>query len=191
MSSIIAAIVASKYLLLFVGAFTEGPLVMMGAGFLVHIGQVAFWPAYLSIVAGDFAADLAWYWIGYFGARGAIERYGHWIGVTPRIVENVADLFKKYDTKILTVSKLTMGFGTGTATLLTAGMLRISFLKYSVVNLLAGFAWTLILILAGYFFGNLYALIPFSYRIVAMFITLAAFFFGLRTFSRYIGGKVN
>ncbi|MCX6787649.1 MAG: DedA family protein [Candidatus Kaiserbacteria bacterium] len=190
-SSIIVALAASKYILLFIGTFTEGPLVMMGSGFLLHLGQVEFWPAYLAMVAGDFVADLAWYWIGYFAARSAIERFGHWVGVTPRSIEHMELLFKKYDTKILTISKLTMGFGTGTATLLAAGMLRIPFARYATVNLLAGFAWTLFLMTLGYFFGNLYALIPWSYRVAVMFMTLVLFFFGLRAFSRYVARMVD
>lgn len=190
-SSLIAAIAASKYILLFVGTFFEGPLVMMGAGFLLHLGQIAFLPAYAAIVAGDFAADLVWYWVGHFGARRVIGRFGHLVGATPPVIENVELLFKKYDLKILTISKLTMGFGTGTATLITAGMLRIPFLRYAAVNLLAGFAWTLLLMTLGYFFGNLYALIPFTYKLVAMFVTLGLFFFGLRAFSRYIGRIVT
>lgn len=189
--SLIAALVASKYVLLSVGTFFEGPVVMMGAGFLLHLGQVAFLPAYIAVVVGDFVADLVWYWVGYFAARRAIERFGHWVGATPRVIEHVELLFKKYDTKILTISKLTMGFGTGTATLLTAGMLRISFLRYAVVNLLAGLAWTLLLMVLGYFFGNLYALIPWSYKLVAIAITLTLFFFGLRAFSRYVGQMVT
>lgn len=191
MNSIIAAFIASRYLLLFIGTFTEGPLVMMGTGFLLHFGQVAFWPAYLTMVAGDFIADLAWYGVGYFAARRVIDRLGHWIGATPLVIARMETLFKKYDTKILTISKLTMGFGTGTTTLLSAGMLRVSFARYAVVNLLAGFAWTLILMTLGFFFGNLYALIPLPYRIVLILATLTLFFFSLRVFSRYVGRVVQ
>lgn len=164
---------------------------MMGAGLLLHLGQVEFWPAYLAIVAGDFASDLVWYWVGYFAARQVVERFGHWVGATPRVIENMERLFKKYDTKILTISKLTMGFGTGTATLLSAGMLRISFMRYAVVNLLAGFAWTLILMTLGFYFGNLYALIPGSFKAVFAVVVVALIFVGLRAFSHYVGRMVE
>jgi membrane protein DedA with SNARE-associated domain len=190
-NSIIAALAASKYILMFLGTFFEGPLVMMGTGFLWHLGQVAFLPAYLAMVAGDFAADLVWYWVGYFAAHRLIRRFGHLVGATPPVIEKVEQLFKKYDTKVLTVSKLTMGFGTGTATLLVAGMLRISFARYTIVNLLAGFVWTLFLMTVGFFFGNLYALIPGSFKIIFAIIVFIALFFGLRTFSRRIAQVVH
>jgi len=188
---IAAFVESSKYALLFIGTFTEGPLVMMGAGFLLKLGKVEFWPAYLIMVAGDFVADLVWYWVGYFTARRLIERFGHWIGVTHLVIDEMERLFKKYDTKILTISKLTMGFGTGTATLLSAGMLRIPFMRYAAVNLIAGFAWVLILIVVGYFFGNIYTLIPFSFKIIFTVIVFVSIFFGLRAFSHYVARMIH
>ena len=182
---------SSKYALLFIGTFTEGPLVMIGGGLLYRLGQVAFWPTYLAMVAGDFTADLVWYWVGYFTARRLIERFGHWVGVTHQGIEEMERLFKKYDLKILTLSKLTMGFGTGTATLLSAGMLRVSFLRYAAVNLLAGFVWTFFLMMVGYFFGNVYALIPWYLQIVFTVVAFAAVFFGLRTFSRHVTQMIH
>jgi len=187
----IALVESSKYVLIFVSTFFEGPIITMGVGFLYHLGRVAFWPAYLAVVAGDFAADLVWYWVGYFAARRLIWRFGHWIGVTPASIEKVEVLFKKHDTKVLTVSKLTFGFGTGTATLLAAGMMRIPFKRYIMVNLIAGFVWSLFLFVLGYFFGNLYALIPESFRIAFALCALIAVFFGLRALSRHIAQVVD
>ena len=190
-ASLVGIISASKYLLLLIGTFFEGPVVMMGAGFLWHLGQVEFLPAYAAVVAGDFAADLVWYWVGYFGARRVADRFGHWIGATPRVIEHIELLFRKYDVQILAASKLTLGFGTGTATLLTAGVMRIPFTRYALVNLLAGFIWTFLLMVLGYYFGDLYAHIQWSYRIALIVVTLIIFFFGIRAFSRRIAQKLQ
>ena len=186
-----AFVESSKYILFFIGTFTEGPLVMIGAGLLWRLGQVAFWPTYLAMVAGDFTADLVWYWVGYFTARRLIERFGHWIGVTPLVIEEMERLFKKYDLKILTISKLTMGFGTGTATLLTAGMLGVSFVRYAIVNLIGGFVWVFFLMMAGYFFGNIYVVIPWYFQIAFTLVVFVAIFFGLRAFSRRVARMVH
>lgn len=84
----------------------------------------------------------------------------------------------------LVISKLTMGFGLALATLTVAGMLRVPFWRYAVINLVCGFIWTLFLFGVGYFFGNVYELIPGYLKIVFAVLSFAAFFFGIRAASR-------
>ena len=52
-----------------------------------------------------------------------------------------------------------MGFGFAVVTLMVAGMLKVSFKRYVVINLFGGFIWTAMLLVIGYFFGNIYTLI--------------------------------
>ena len=118
---------ASKYILLFVGAFFEGPAIMIGAGFLYQQGQFNFVQMYSCLVLGDFTADIFWYLVGRFGARKIINRYGKFFNITPEIIDKVEARFKAYQDLILWISKLTMGFGFSLATLLTAGMLKVKF----------------------------------------------------------------
>jgi membrane protein DedA with SNARE-associated domain len=174
------------YILLFVGTFFEGPLMMVSGGFLYHIGQVLFWPTYIALIAGDFAADLAWYVIGYWGARPFFNRYGRYFDVTPAVIEKIERRFHRRADLVLIVSKLTMGFGLALATLTVAGMLRVSFSRYMLINLVCGFFWTLFLFTIGYFFGNIYELMPKHLGIVFAFLSLAVFFFGLRAAARYL-----
>jgi len=180
----IAFIESSKYVLLFFGAFTEGPLVMIGGGFLYHLGQVMFWPTYLALVAGDFAADLTWYIVGYWGARPFFNRYGRYLDLTPEIIKKIEERFHYHSDWILAVSKLTMGFGLALATLTVAGMLRVPFWRYAAINLVCGFIWTLFLFIIGYFFGNVYQLIPEYLKVVFVVVVLISLFFGIKTLSR-------
>lgn len=184
MSSLIALLAASKYVLLFIGTLTEGPLVMMGAGLLLHLGQVEFWPAYLALVAGDFVADIVWYIVGYWGARPFFNRYGHYFNITPVTIEKIERRFHRYSDWVLAISKLTMGFGLSLATLTVAGMLRVSFWRYAAINLICGFIWTLFLFYVGYFFGNVYELIPGYLQIIFAVSVFIAVFFGIRAASR-------
>ncbi len=157
---------SSKYAILFFGALIEGPLFMMGAGLLYHLGQVHFWPAYLLLVLGDFCGDIAWYCVGYFGARPAIVRWGKFLSITPPVIDAVERQFHRFDTWILVISKLTMGFGFALTILMVAGMLRVSFWRYALINLVCGFAWTGFLFGVGYFFGNVYNDVPGPLRLV-------------------------
>ena len=157
--NIIAWFEASKYILLFLGAFFEGPAVMIGAGFLYQQGQFNFFQMYSCLVLGDFTADIVWYIIGRYGARSLINKYGRFFNITPEIIDKVEARFKAYQDLILWISKLTMGFGFSLATLLTAGMLKVNFKKYASINLIGGLIWVFIMVFVGFFFGNVYGLI--------------------------------
>jgi membrane protein DedA with SNARE-associated domain len=188
-AGLVAFIESSKYALLFAGAFVEGPIVMLGGGFAWHLGGADFVPAYLALVLGDFIADLGWYWVGYFGARRLILRWGWLLDVTPQTLAKMERLFHTYHLRILTISKLTMGFGTGTATLLTAGMLRVPFFSYAAINLVMGFVWVYILMHVGYWFGNIYEMVPTPLQVVFGIAVFAGVLLALRQFSRWIATK--
>ncbi|MDD5318933.1 MAG: DedA family protein [Candidatus Pacebacteria bacterium] len=177
---------SSKYFLLFWGAFLEGPVVMISGGFLYQIGQLNFFQMYIALVAGDFVADIMWYLVGFYGGNKVVTKYGSFFNITPEIVEKVKLRFHTYQTSILLVSKLTMGFGFSLATLITAGTLRIPFKKYAIINLLAGFIWVLFLVAIGFFFGNVYSLITRPLKIAFICLAIVVVIVVLRTVNRYL-----
>ena len=179
-ADVIALLQASKYFLLFAGSYIEGTAVMLSGGILWRLGQVDFLPAYAALLFGDFLADLMWYAIGYFGARPFIIRWGHLFNVTPLIVEKVERRFHRHHTWILIFSKLTMGFGLAVATLMTAGMLRVSLVRYIVINLLAGFVWVFFIMAIGYYFGNILTLMSLPMQVMIGVSIIVGFFFVVR-----------
>ena len=177
---IIAFLEASKYFILFAGSFIEGSVVMMGGGILWHLGEVSFWPMFGALLLGDILADLMWYFLGYFGARRFIMRWGHIVNATPAIIEKVERRFHTYHTRILIISKLTMGFGLAAATLMTAGMLRVPLMRYVIIQLLGGIVWVFFLVMIGSYFGNLLQSVPVKLQLVLASAILIGAFFGLR-----------
>ena len=171
---------ASKYFLLFAGAYIEGTVVMMTAGLLWRLGQVDFWPAYGALMLGDFLSDLMWYAIGYFGARRFVARWGSLLNLTPKILEKAERRFHRYHTSILVISKLTMGFGLAVPILLTAGMMRVPLSRYITINLLGGVVWIFAIMCVGYFFGNILQNIPSQFQLGLSIVIIIGFFFGVR-----------
>ncbi len=159
---------------------------MLASGFLFRIGQFEFLPMYLALVFGDFTADIGWYCIGRFGARHLVFRYGRNFGITPNNIEKIEHRFQKYHEKILIISKLTMGFGFALVILVVAGMTKVPFKKYVVLNFLGGFIWTGLLVALGYFFGNLFAMISGPEKIAFAVLGFMAFFFGIRFLNNYL-----
>jgi len=182
----IAWIDSSKYVLLYLGAIPEGPVLMVTGGFLYHLGKFNLWPMYLVLVLGDFTADIIWYSVGRFGTRQAILNYGHFIGVTPIAFERVEGWFKRYHQKILIISKFTMGLGFALVVLITAGMSRVPFKNYIALNLFGGFIWSAVLIAIGYFFGNIFTLISGPMKIVFLGVVLIAIVLGVRFLNNYL-----
>ena len=184
LSSLFAFLEGSKYVLIFIGSYIEGSAVMMTTGFLWHLGTVAFWPAYGALLLGDILADLMWYAVGYHAARPFFARYGHWFGTAPDVIEKVEQRFHHYHTKILIISKLTMGFGLAVPILTVAGMLRVPFIRYITINLIGGMIWVFLLMSIGYYFGNVLDYAPKDFRVVIAILVPLLFFLALTLISR-------
>ena len=128
-SPIIVWLLAYRYAIIFPLAIIEGPILMFICGFLLHQGYFSFFPLYFILVAGDFAADLLWYGVGYYGAKPFILKYGRYVNLSLDSVLKIERLFEKHHDKILFISKITMGFGFALATLVAAGMAKVPFKK--------------------------------------------------------------
>ncbi|RJQ29514.1 DedA family protein [Candidatus Parcubacteria bacterium] len=178
-----------KYVLTFVLAIVEGPVIMTISGFFLKLGHFEFWPLYLTLMAGDLAADAIWYAVGYFGAHPLVKKYGRYFNITEELVLKTEAAFHKHQNKILFLSKITMGLGFALVILITAGIAKVPFKKYLAFNAVGQFFWTGFLMFIGYSFGNLYLVINEGLQtasLIAFVIIVAAAFWGI---SRYLKKK--
>lgn len=179
--SLLEGISYYRYALAFVLSIVEGPIVMVASGMLLKLNFFYFWPLYFTLMLGDFVADLGWYAVGRYGARGFVTKYGKYFSLTPEVLQKLETVFHKHHDKILFTSKITMGFGFALATLIVAGMVRVNFKRYALYNLLGGFIWTALLVGAGYFFGNLYTMLDKGFKVVFIIflcVLVTAFLYG-------------
>ncbi len=179
-TSIVALIGVSRYGLLFLGVLVGSPVVMLAAGYLIHAHQFDFLAAYLTIVSADLVGDVGWYWAGRFGARPFLLKYGHYFGISEKLIERLEARFLRYHELILIINKLTMGFGLAIATLAVAGMMRVPFFRYLALNITGELIWALIPIGIGYYFGNVIDYFPLSVRWIFFLGSLVGAFFLLR-----------
>ncbi len=176
---------SSKYLLVFILTFFEGPAAMVTTGFLVRLGEFSFLTAYSILVAADFAADITWYLLGRFGARSLTSKICVIFNVPFGAVDQMEERFKKHHLGILVVMKLTMGFGFSAAALLAAGMFKISFKKYAIITFIGGLIWTFLLMALGFTYGHLYTLVPEKLKVAFVCIGAAAFVALILGLNRY------
>lgn len=144
------------YVFMVLFACAEGPVLSMIFGVLIKLGYFSFLPVYIAIMAGDLLGDTFWYYLGFFYGHHFIKKFGKYFDITEESVEKVTKIFHKHKHPILFISKITNGFGFALATLMTAGIVKLPFGRYLIVNMMGQFIWSGFLIGIGYFFGNLY-----------------------------------
>lgn len=191
MAALVGLLAAYQYPIVVIGTILQGPVIMLGGGFLLRLGTFDFWPLYFSLLVGDFIGDIIWYWIGRSAAEPFLRRFGHIFGVTRRVFEKMENAFHQHDAKILFISKVTMGFGFALATLMAAGATKVPFKKYLILNLLGGFIWTGLLVFVGYFFGNFYYVVDESLRTTSLIASLTILLLLVYGFGSYIRAKYN
>ena len=86
---------------------------------------------------------------------------------------------------------MTMGLGFALVTLVTAGIVKIPFKRYFMLNFLGQFFWTAFLLFVGYFLGDLYIQINGVLGIIFVAAIIIVFFFGLAGWGKYINNKMS
>jgi membrane protein DedA with SNARE-associated domain len=165
---------------------------MVASGFLVHSGFFNVFYAYIILVIGDLVGDIIWYGVGYYIAGPILNKHGHFLNITPELFDNLKELFRKYQVKILLISKITIGFGgMALVTLITAGATKISFKKYMTINIIGEFILVAVLLSIGYFFGEIYLSIPRNFKIIFILSILTLIVLMVRRSSRYMKNKIK
>ncbi len=147
------------YAAILVLAVAEGPFLSIILGVTIRLGYFDFLPIYITLMIGDLIGDVIWYYIGYTYGHSFIGRHGKRFNITEAGVERITRLFHKHKHLVLFISKLTNGLGFAIVTLATAGMARVPFGPYMLVNTIGQLFWTGFLIGVGLFFSHLYIVI--------------------------------
>jgi membrane protein DedA with SNARE-associated domain len=106
------------------------------------------------LIVADLCGDTLFYSFGRFGRNRFIERWGHYIGITPSRIERLEKHFHAHCGKTIIIAKM-INFA-AVAMLIAAGIAKLSYLKFIWFNLIATIPKTLTLILIGFFFGHAY-----------------------------------
>jgi membrane protein DedA with SNARE-associated domain len=178
-----------KYLLIFILAIVEGPIIMVVSGFLVKVGYFEFLPAYVSLLLGDWVGDFFWYGLGYFSGKKIFMKHGKYLGLTEERIDRVEELFRRHQNKVMFISKITMGFGLALVTLISCGIMKISLKKFAIFNLIGEFVLAGILIGIGYALANGYVYVNHGFKILYIFAWFVIVFAALYGFSRFIRNK--
>lgn len=167
------------YILFFLLAIVEGPIVTIIAAFLSSFGYLNVFAVYGVALAGDLVGDVLYYLIGYLGKK-RFNSTGKLLGITKENINKITKHFDDHSGKTLLFGKITHSFGF--AVLISAGLVNMSIGKFVKYNLLGTIPKALVLVLVGYYFGGAYQSIGsyldyISLIIFAVIVLLALWYF--------------
>ena len=191
MSTLLFYIIKYKYLILVPACVIEGPVVMMISGFLIKLGYLNLPLTFLTLTLGDLLGDTIWYYVGRHGGHKFIFHFGKYFNVTENDVSLITHIFHKYKNKILFISKITAGFGLSLATLITAGMIKIPFKRFIIINFLGELVWTSICVSVGYFFGKAYIQVSNLGGKVSLIVSVLFLCLCVLQLSKYARQRIN
>ena len=175
-----------RYVIMAPAAFAFGPPVSLIAGVLLRLGALAFVPTCLALAAGELGGDIIWYWLGNRYGETFVKRLGRYVGITDASVEGIKTLFSQHHDVILFTSKLTAGLGFAPVVLFTAGLSRVPFHRYMMLNIAGQFLWTTGLLSIGYFLGHIYLEVGSIFEKMALFALAAIVLVSLIGLGRYL-----
>jgi membrane-associated protein len=142
-------------------------------------------------MTGDLIGDMIWYALGLFKGEKFAKRFGKYFSITDEHLIEAKTLFGKYHTGILLFSKITTGFGLATAVLFTAGLSRVPFGRYMLLNAIGQVIWTGMLIGSGFFVGHLFGVFNSIFQRLGIIAVLIVILAGMIGYGKYLKGKIR
>ncbi len=173
-------VITGGYLLMFVGMFMFGPVIISAAAFASALGYFNVWIVFAIAVFGELIMDLVLYAIGYFSRIAVIERYGHHFGLSSQKIERLEKLIRTHPAKTLTAIKLAPLLPV--PGLMLVGSMHMSIRKFSIINFVVAFVRAVIFIIIGYYFGQIYDSVSgyvknIAYAIIAGIVIVSAIYY--------------
>lgn len=102
--------------------------------------------------AGEVAGGIIAYYVGFFGGRPLVSRYGKFVFITDAELDKAQTWFARYGSWVVLVMRLLPAIRSFIA--LPAGVVRMSFWKFAFYSAIGSAAWCVMLALVGHALGQ-------------------------------------
>ncbi len=127
-------------------------VIMPFSGYLVYAGRFNIWLVALAGAVGCVVGSLVAYWVGMYGGRPLIEKYGRFILLSSHDLDLADRWFARYGEIIVFGSRLLPVIRTFIA--FPAGVARMNLTRFVVYTFLGSFPWCLGLAYVGQLLGE-------------------------------------
>lgn len=127
-------------------------VIMPFSGYLVYTGRFNLWLVALAGALGCVVGSLVAYWVGMYGGRPLIEKYGRFVLLSPHDLDLADRWFARYGEIIVFASRLLPVIRTFIA--FPAGVARMKLTRFVVYTFLGSFPWCLGLAYIGQVLGE-------------------------------------
>ena len=147
------------YLGMFLGMVLEAVIIVIPSEAILATGGIlaskkifTFWGAFLTGLIGSVFCAIVIYFMGYFGGKPFIKKYGKYFFMKEEDVEKSDSWFNKYG---LIGALIGRNFPIiRTLISLPIGIMRSSFPKFIIYTTIGSIPWTLVFVYVGYTLGN-------------------------------------
>ena len=147
------------YLGMFLGMVLEAVIIVIPSEAILATGGIlasqkifTFWGAFLTGLIGSVFCAIVIYFMGYFGGKPFIKKYGKYFFMKEEDIEKSDSWFNKYG---LIGALIGRNFPIiRTLISLPIGIMRLSFPKFIIYTTIGSIPWTLVFVYVGYTLGN-------------------------------------
>ncbi len=127
-------------------------VVLPFGGFLASSGHMSFWPVILTATFANLTGAAAIYFIGFFGGRPLLEKYGRYVLVRRDDISKIDSWLGRFGAQVAFFSRLLPGVRTFSSLLIGAG--KVNFKKFFWYTLFGSLIWNFLLVYVGYAAGS-------------------------------------
>ena len=141
-----------KYLILIPLLLIQGPIVAIVAGYLATKGVFDVKLLCIFVIIADLVTDTIIYCAGRWGRWTIVARYGKYVGLTDMRLEKAELFMEKHGGKALAIAKV--AYSLGTPTMALAGIARMNYVKFILINFLVAVPKSIALVFLGFYVGS-------------------------------------
>jgi len=127
-------------------------IIMPFSGYLVHTGQLSLWGVALAGGIGCVVGSIPAYYLGAYGGRSLIEKYGKWVLISRHDLQIADRAFEKHGEIIIFIGRLLPVIRTFIA--FPAGVARMNMAKFIFYTFTGSVLWCGLLAFAGMKLGE-------------------------------------
>ncbi|WP_442789550.1 DedA family protein [Paenibacillus sp. CAA11] len=127
-------------------------IVLAYGGYLVHGGHINFIGAVFFGVVGGVIAQIFIYWIGRYGGRPILEKYGKYILIQKKHIDVAESWFLRYGAGVIFTARFIPV--ARHAISIPAGMAKMKLSKFILLTTLAVIPWTVLFVYLGMILGE-------------------------------------